>query len=141
MVHIRRLSPSGFTLIELMIVVVIIAILASIAYPMYIDQVRKSRRGVAKADLVELGQRAERYHTVNNSYVDFNLGVTPGTFKVSPREATPAYYTLSVANLSSSTFTLQASPMGDQSKDQCGTLSYDQAGRKTSSTGKASDCW
>ena len=141
MLHIRRLSPSGFTLIELMIVVVVVAILASIAYPMYTDQVRKSRRGVAKADLVELSQRAERYHTVNNSYADFNLGVTAGTFKVSPREATPAYYTLSIANQSSSTFTLKAVPMGDQSKDQCGTLTLDQAGRKESSSAKTTDCW
>ena len=141
MLYSRRLLRNGFTLIELMIVVAVVALLATIAYPIYTDQVRKSRRGVAKADLVELGQRAERYHTVNNTYVDFAPGVTVGSFNVSPRDAKQPYYTLSMTNQSASTFTLKAEPVGDQQKDSCGTLTYDQAGRKSSSAQPAANCW
>ena len=54
----------GFTLIELMIVVAVVAILATIAMPSYQEHVRKSRRAQAKADLVELAQQLERHHTV-----------------------------------------------------------------------------
>ena len=57
----------GFTLIELMIVIAVIAVLTALAYPAYQDQVRKSRRAQAKADLVEYAQGAERYFTANNS--------------------------------------------------------------------------
>ncbi|MCW5566993.1 MAG: prepilin-type N-terminal cleavage/methylation domain-containing protein, partial [Dokdonella sp.] len=47
----------GFTLIELMITVAIIAIIVAIAVPSYQDSVRKSRRGQVKADITELAQR------------------------------------------------------------------------------------
>ena len=66
-------TGAGFTLIELMIVVAVVAILASIAVPAYQEQIRKSRRAQAKADMVEYAQMAERYFTVNNTYVGFTL--------------------------------------------------------------------
>ena len=132
----------GFTLIELMIVVAIVAILAAVAYPSYTNQVRKSRRAQAKADLVELAQQAERYHTVNNSFADFDLGTTSGTFAQSPREGGTARYTLSTAGApTQSTYTLQAVPQGDQAKDKCGTLSITQAGVKGSTGAAVSECW
>ena len=62
-----RRTP-GFSLIELMIVVAVIAILAAIVYPNYRESVLKSRRGQAKADLVEMAQILERRHTVQNDY-------------------------------------------------------------------------
>ena len=76
-----RSAAAGFTLIELMIVVAVVAILAAIAVPSYQEQVRKSRRAQAKADLVEYAQMAERFFTVNNTYVGFTLPTTQ-----SPRE-------------------------------------------------------
>lgn len=57
---------AGFTLIELMIVVIVIGILAAIAIPSYQQYVLRSHRAVAKADLAEYAQRAERYHSSNN---------------------------------------------------------------------------
>ena len=107
--HAGRSTPrlggavKGFTLIELMVVVAVVAILASIALPSYQEQMRKSRRAQAKADLVEYAQMAERHFTVNNTYVGFTLPSTQ-----SPRESgATARYTLN-ANTSATAFTLTA---------------------------------
>ena len=130
----------GFTLIELMIVVAVVAILAAIAYPSYKEQIRKSRRAQAKADLVEYAALAERFHTTENTYEGFSLPVT-----VSPREAGAAvHYNLTPtgAFATANTFTITATPNGGQAADRCGTLSLNQAGVKTK-TGSAplAECW
>ena len=61
----------GFTLIELMVVVAIVGILASIAYPAYTDSILKGRRAEGRKALTELLQQQERYMTQNNCYVGF----------------------------------------------------------------------
>ncbi|NDK39272.1 type IV pilin protein [Pseudoxanthomonas gei] len=130
----------GFTLIELMIVVAVVAILAAIAYPSYQDQIRKSRRAQAKADMVEYAGLAERFHSTNNSYVGFTLPTT-----VSPREAgATTHYNLTPAGAfgDANTFTITATPAGAQAVDRCGTLTLTQAGVKTKSgAATLSECW
>ncbi len=133
-------NARGFTLIELMIVVAVVAILAAIAYPSFQDQIRKSRRAQAKADLVEYAALAERFHTTNNSYVGFRL-----PFTVSPREAgANVRYNLTPNTpfAAANTYTITATPVGAQAADRCGTLSVNQAGVKTE-TGAAAlaECW
>jgi len=137
-----RKTSAGFTLIELMLVVAVVAILASIAYPTYNDSVRKSRRGQAKADLVVLAQRAERYYTLNNSYAGFWASVASAD-KRSPREGTVAYTLARADDASLNEFVLSATPVGDQAADTaCGTLSINQAGvRARSGRGDISRCW
>jgi type IV pilus assembly protein PilE len=125
----------GFTLIELMITVAVVAILAAVAIPSYADHVRKSRRAQAKADMVEVAQQLERYHTVQNTYVGFAL-----PFAQSPRDGT-ARYTLGLGNQSASAFTLTVTPDAAQSKDKCGTMTLDQAGRKTPNNTSVAGCW
>ena len=127
---------AGFTLIELMVVVAVVAILASIAVPSYQEQVRKSRRAQAKADLVEYAQMAERFFTVNNTYAGFTLPTTQ-----SPREGGTAHYTLAVVP-TATTFTLTATAAGPQASDRCGDLGITNTGQKTE-TGSASlsECW
>lgn len=129
----------GFTLIELMIVVAVVAILASIALPAYDDSVRKSRRGQAKADMVELAQRAERWHSTNNTYAGFWASVP---VKVSPGTGGTVAYNFTQVE-APNTFTITATPTGGQVKDtRCGTLTINQAGTKTKTgTGQLSDCW
>jgi type IV pilus assembly protein PilE len=133
-----RQRSFGFTLIELMITVAVVAILAAVAIPSYQDHVRKSRRAQAKADLVELAQILERNHTVQNTYVGATL-----PFTQSPRQGT-AQYTLSlIGTTSASAFSLQAAPVdgGPQATDKCGTLTLDQAGRKTPTDSTVAGCW
>ena len=67
-----NLNADGFTLIELMVVVAIIGILASIAYPSYVSSVQKSKRTGAKVAIMEVAQAQERYFSVNMQYA-YNL--------------------------------------------------------------------
>lgn len=130
-------GSAGFSLIELMVVVAIVAVLTAIAVPSYQEQVRKSRRAQAKADLVEYAQMAERFFTVNNTYAGFAVPVAQ-----SPREAgSTARYTLATAT-TATTFTLTATATGAQASDRCGNLSITNTGQKAR-TGSAPlrDCW
>lgn len=147
----RSKSPSrragGFTLIELMVVVAVVAILASIAYPSYQDSVRKSRRAQVKADLVELAQRFERHHTVNNTYTTFwTAANVPAATRVSPTTAGAVVaYDITAQNVTANTFTLVATPRAGspQAKDtRCGTLSLTNTGQKArTGTAPLAECW
>src|SRR3954464_1266140 len=82
-------SPSfvqGFTLLELVIAMMIVAILASIAYPAYREHVQRGRRAEAKAILMEMAQFMERHYSQTNSYGQASLPVA-----TSPRSGTPLY--------------------------------------------------
>jgi len=123
----------GFTLIELMVVVVIIAILTMIAYPNYTEQVRKSRRGTAQGCLMELAQFMERYYTTNMTYKNAAL---PNT---DCRSELTNFYTFSFSGTPNATkFTIQATPKGAQAGDRCGTMTINQLGTKTANK---NDCW
>lgn len=134
-------AMQGFTLIELMVVVAVVAILAAIALPSYQDSVRKSRRGQVKADVVELAQRAERWHTINNTYVGF-WATVPVADRVSPRTGGTAAYAITMAE-AANTFLFTGTPQGGQTADvRCMTLTLNQAGAKDrTGTGALSDCW
>lgn len=127
----------GFTLIELMVVVAVIAILAAIALPSYQDSVRKGRRGQAKADLVEVGQLAERYRTVNSTYGGLTL---PAGFDQSPRTGTAFYsVALEIAD-SGRTYTAIATPLAAQAADRCGALALLSTGARFHERGESAEC-
>lgn len=140
----------GFSLTELMIAVVIVAVLASVAIPSYQDSVRRARRADAKTTLLEASQWMERFYTENNRY-DQNLGGTavalPTSLASSPKEGTTKYYNLSFVSgsLAQNTYTLRAVPISttDQNNDQCKTLTLTNLGVKGLSGSSASvdDCW
>lgn len=132
---IRRLVR-GFTLLELMIVVAIIAILAAIAYPNYTESVRKSRRAAATADLGELAQNLERWHTLNNTYATYTI---PARLTQSPQQGV-AFYTIAVVR-AQNTFTLTATPTGAHAGDRCGALTLNQAGTKGVGGASIAECW
>jgi type IV pilus assembly protein PilE len=119
----------GFTLIEVMIVVAVVAILAAIALPSYQESVRKARRTDARAALTTIAQRLERWNTERNTYVGAPLGAL-----VTEND----HYDLSLTTPTASTFTITATPKGAQAADACGTYQLDQAGTRTPS---AQGCW
>lgn len=142
-----RRTAKGFTLVEVIIVVLIISVLAAIAYPAYQDSVVKSRRAAAKACIGEATQFLERFYTTNNlTYVGGDaawlaIGCSAGTDVTNHYTVTP---TIAVVAGARPTYTVTATPRGLQlAKDtQCGTLSINTRGDKTKTGTETQDyCW
>jgi type IV pilus assembly protein PilE len=122
-----------------MITVVIIGILAAIAYPSYQEQVRKTRRADGKAMLMDKAQQLERCYTRFASYV----GNDAACSIVLPENSLEGYYAISAVARDASSFTLSAAPQGDQTNDtKCDALTLDNTGTQGSSgTADSTDCW
>lgn len=139
-------NARGFTLIELMIVVVIVGVLSAIAIPSYRQYVVRANRSVAKADLMELRQWMERNYTLANRYDRDAAGatITAPPFVRSPRSPTSTknYDITFSAGPTQTTYTLQATPTTAQVDTQCGTITVTGASvYGESGTGTVSDCW
>lgn len=130
----RQRRQTGFTLIEIMIVVVIVGILSSIAYPSYIEYVRKGHRSSAKAALLQAAQWMERAATATGTYppkdkFPSNLkAVEGGRYEIT-------------ADSDGATFTLTATPKDAQADDKCGNFTLTHTGAKGVSKSTVADCW
>lgn len=130
-----KAASGGFTLIEVMIVVAIIAILASVALPNYQQHILASNRAAGKACMSEFAQAYERRYTTNMSYAGaaIALGCTA-------ESGLDDRYTIAAAH-TATTYTVTATPIGAQLKDtDCGALTLNQSGAKTAS-GSSTKCW
>lgn len=131
----------GFTLMEMMIVLVIIAVLASIAVPSYRKYAVRSHRVDAQRALTDVAARQERYLYDNNAYTD-DLTALGANSSIAG-----SYYTVSIdaASTSSTAFKAVATATGTQKRDdpECQTFTLDQAGRQGSTGTTTNDpaCW
>lgn len=143
-------EQGGFTLIEVMIVVVITALLLMIALPAYQQQLQKTRRSLARAELMEVLARQEQYFLNHRQYAplltDLGYPESPYAIDASGNDlaATAAnrIYLIDLATLSNG-FTLYATPQLAQSGDRdCATLGLTSIGLKSASgNGFTEDCW
>lgn len=138
-----RRRADGFTLIELMITVAVVAILAAVALPSYQRYVARTQRAAAAACLVEMGQFMERVYLTNLRY-DQNAGAATALPNTDCRDRTSARYTIALAAMAQRSFSLTATPQGAQASvdSGCGTLSLNQAGTRSVSGGDGvAHCW
>jgi type IV pilus assembly protein PilE len=138
-----RQRTRGFTLIELMITLVIVAILAGIAVPSYRNYVLRSHRIEATAALLKVAAAQEKFYLQNNTYTD-NVGDVAG-LGFSTDDDTDEFvtengwYTITVTAADNEGFTLTADALGDQVNDtDCTSFTLESSGKKTASTNK---CW
>jgi type IV pilus assembly protein PilE len=133
----------GFTLIELMITVAIMAILASVAYPAYTQYIVRANRSSAVSFVMDLASRQEQYNLDARLYTN-QLSLL-GAATVPAEVSTQYNVTVAVDNtLAPPVYSVTATPSGTQlvQDTQCGTLNIDQTGLKTiSGTGTVSKCW
>lgn len=140
-----RLRGSGFTLIEIMIVVALMGIFAMVAVPAYTEYIAKSRRGAAIAGLLEAAQALERYYSVNGHFTETRGGNTlPDVFTVAAPPSGTTFYTIAaIGAATDETFTLRATRAGAMAGDACGDFQITQSGTRSLSdnTRPVEDCW
>ncbi|MDP1998292.1 MAG: type IV pilin protein [Rhodoferax sp.] len=148
----KRLND-GFTLIELMIVVAIVAILTSIAYPAYTSSIVKGKRAEGRTALAELLQQQERFMTQTNSYCAFSN--TAGTTAVVAGCATVPFKTFSGDSQAKAAYYLSADACPNSTIAECvrvsavpiksdaeaGTLQVLSTGTKTCTGNNTTVCW
>ena len=130
--HLQR----GFSLIELLITLVCIALLTSLAWPSYQGLVLRSQRAQARVSLLQAAHWLERAASANGSYP--NAPDVPA----SVLQIDGQHYQLKLTS-TATTFTLNATPLGTQASDVCGTLVVTHVGERSGQGARdsAAQCW
>ena len=138
-------NNKGFTLIELMIVVAVLAVIVAIAYPGFLGQIQKARRSDAKQALLDVAAKLEQYYQDNKGYPTAanmsNLGYGGATFT-----SQEGYYTIGFNGVPTvTTFSIQAVPVAGTSQaddTDCATFRLNHLGVKSVTGSMTADrCW
>jgi len=140
----------GFSLIELMVVVAIVAVVMAIAFPSYDRYVVRTKRAIAQNALLQVADRQQQFFMDNKRFAASlaNLGFAANPWVVDDDGTSTvagdadAVYSVTLTNVTQTTWTATAAPLNGQlSRDaDCGSLSITQAGARTSSGG-GGNCW
>jgi type IV pilus assembly protein PilE len=143
-----RAAQSGMSLIELLVVVVIVGILAGIAYPSYRKQVVRSTRTDAKVSLQQSAQALEDCFTRFHEYDHDDCVAMTALLSVTGRPSNDGHYTITAEGEDDLTFTLVATPRGGQAADtECANFTLDQTnvrgvtGTKGATQAGITECW
>jgi len=145
--HASALSrrAQGFTLVEMVIVVLIISVLAAIAYPAYQNHVIKTRREAAKGCLLEMQQFMERFYTTNLRYDQTMAGAAVALPPCQAGLDVTRHYQVALDGAATrTTYRLRALPQGRQATvdTYCGTMTINNQGVKTKTGSETVDyCW
>jgi type IV pilus assembly protein PilE len=133
-------SVRGFTLIELMIVIAVVAILAAIAIPVFTEQLRKSRRAEATRGLSDLQLRQEKWRNSHATYVGTDSSATDKTGLGLPISD---FYDFSLDSTASGTgFKVKAVAKAAQADDTgCATMTLQVAGSTVTKSPTTGRCW
>lgn len=137
-------KPSfGFTLIELMIVVVIIGVLAAIAMPAYQDYGKQARRADAKHALLDAQLNQEKWRANNSSYAATTVSVWNNEITGNIGKSLDEYYEIEVMSATVTQYSIEARPIDIQAGDDCGKFAINANGEdKTLTSGYATEkCW
>lgn len=129
----RRTLAGGFSLVELLTVLAIVAILATVAYPSYRAPVRRSHRVAAEALLMQMSLRQQQRMLDVRAYAD-----SLETLGVALPDEVASHYRIEITTEESTTagFSITATPVGGQVGDPCAALSIDHRGAKM-----PAGCW
>ena len=135
-----RSQTTGHTLIELMIVVVVAAILATIAVPGYRQYVLRTHRAEAKRTLLNVAAAQEKFYVQNNTYAGPSaLETAPPAGLGLPATSEHGHYAVAITAGDVSAYSATATARGAQANDtRCASFSIDQTGLRTATT---ADCW
>ena len=134
--RVNKRHQYGFTLVEMMIAVAIVAILTAIALPAYQNQVRKTKRTDGKGYLMELQSAQERFFVQNVRYG------TMAELGYANNNSPEGYYTIAVARDNvNTTYTLTATPAAPFADTECGALTLTNTNIQGSGSGTPADCW